>query len=69
MYNGIHASFYVLFKNANNKWVGNYWNKPRILPKLIFGVRENILFGTKTIHFPWFQFDWHPAQQPYDIGV
>jgi len=33
----------------------NYWNRPRILPKLILGVK------------PWVQFDWHPAQKPYDI--
>jgi parallel beta-helix repeat protein len=69
MYNSIHACFSASFINTKNKWAGNYWNKARIFPKLIFGVRQNILFGTKIIHFPWFQFDWHPAQKPYDIGI
>jgi len=35
---------------------GNYWNRPRILPKLILGEK------------PLVQFDLHPAQEPYDIG-
>jgi parallel beta-helix repeat protein len=34
---------------------GNFWNRPRILPMLILGVK------------PWVQFDWHPALKPYDI--
>jgi len=42
------------------KWDGNYWNRPRLLPKPIFG-------RISSINIPWFQFDWHPAQEPYDI--
>ncbi len=45
------------------KWDGNYWNRPRIFPKPIRG--ELPPYGI----VPWFQFDWHPAQEPYDIGV
>ena len=45
------------------KWDGNYWNRPRIFPKPIRG--ELPPYGI----IPWFQFDWHPAQEPYDIGV
>ncbi len=45
------------------KWDGNYWNRPRSFPKPIFGR----LPPSGTV--PWFQFDWHPAQEPYDIGV
>jgi len=42
-----------------NQWEGNYWD-------------TWIGFGPKTIHghgmiFPLFNFDWHPAQKPYDI--
>jgi len=44
-----------------NHWKQNYWNRPRILPKLIFGL--NLFF------IPWFNIDWHPAKEPYDIGV
>ncbi|UCF12929.1 MAG: right-handed parallel beta-helix repeat-containing protein [Thermoplasmatales archaeon] len=59
--NSISALFY--FWGFFNKWDRNYWNRPRLLPKPIFGSR-GVIF---TI--PWIQFDWHPAQEPYDIGV
>ena len=43
-----------------NKWRNNYWNEPRILPLPIRGC-----LGIFVI--PWIQFDWRPAQEPYDI--
>ncbi len=45
-----------------NQWKQNYWNKPRIFPKLIFGI---IRLDNLTI--PWFNIDWNPASEPYDI--
>jgi parallel beta-helix repeat protein len=42
---------------TSNNWDGNYWDRPRLFPKLI---RGNFLI-------PRFNFDWHPAQEPYDI--
>ena len=42
-------------------WNHNYWNRPRILPKLII--------GTIFYQIPWVQFDWHPAKEPYDIEL
>jgi parallel beta-helix repeat protein len=44
-----------------NHWSQNYWNKPRLLPKLIRGDIQ--LF----IEFKWFNFDLCPALKPYDI--
>ena len=41
-------------------WDSNYWGRPRILPKLIFGFYYIL---------PIIYFDWHPAKEPYDIGV
>jgi len=40
---------------SRNRWLHNYWDEPRSLPKPIFGL------------LPFIQFDWQPAQQPYDI--
>jgi nitrous oxidase accessory protein len=40
---------------CRNTWDNNYWNRPRIYPKPIFGT------------FPFIQFDKNPAQEPYDI--
>jgi nitrous oxidase accessory protein len=39
-----------------NVWDENYWNGPRLLPHIIFGVFKLT-----------FCIDWHPAQEPYDI--
>ncbi|MCK5261023.1 MAG: right-handed parallel beta-helix repeat-containing protein [Thermoplasmatales archaeon] len=43
------------------KWDGNYWNRPRSFPKPILG--ELPPYGI----IRWFQFDWNPASEPYDI--
>jgi len=48
---------------CKNTWYQNYWNRPRILPKLIFGKFE---LGFKTI--PLINIDWHPARKPHDTG-
>jgi parallel beta-helix repeat protein len=46
-------------------WQRNYWNQSRLLPKVIHG-----WLGHGLIPIPWFNnYDWHPAQEPYDIGV
>lgn len=38
-----------------NYWNGNYWNRPHILPRPIFGWILNV---------PVVKFDWHPARAP-----
>ncbi len=40
-----------------NRWYRNYWDRPRILPKRIFGF-SNIIIG---------RFDWFPKLLPYKI--
>jgi hypothetical protein len=42
-----------------NLWAGNYWNRPRILPKIISGY---------NFIFPLFNIDWSPAKKPNDIS-
>lgn len=44
------------FKNCKNKWKSNYWERPRLFPKLILG---KIKIGLKEI--TWFNVDWRPA--------
>ena len=63
MYNSIHA----FFVNAKNKWIGNYWNIQKLLPKPILGIKKIPLLQGRTIPILWLQYDWHPAQEPYDI--
>ncbi len=57
-----------------NVWKGNYWNRTRFLPYPIYGKVELLLlnfildyFGTYINPIRWVVFDWHPAQEPYDI--
>ncbi len=59
----IYDSFHGYFSNC---WNENYWNRPRLLPKPIFGIMV-IGFTPIFIPIPWLNFDWHPAQEPYDI--
>ncbi len=44
-------------------WDGNYWDQPRMLPKAVPGIRFFLVFFC----IYRFDFDWHPAQEPYDI--
>jgi len=41
-----------------NSWFRNYWDRPRLLPKPIFG---------SVVDIPWINFDLRPALKPYDI--
>lgn len=57
--NTMHAFFNGCSKN---NWKNNYWNRPRILPKAIFGFKS---FG--KIKIPYMNFDKNPALKPYEI--
>jgi len=60
MKNIVHARFLNTNFPSHNTWSMNYWGRPRILPKPVFGVK-NIYYG-----YPGFiEFDWYPAQTPY----
>ena len=56
-----------------DRWIENYWDTWKGFgPKRIFGiVIIGIPLGEWGIPIPIlrFAFDWHPAQEPYDIGV
>lgn len=61
MKNIVHARFFNLGVYSNS-WDQNYWGRPRILPKPIFGLKY-----LYTLYPGFVVFDWHPAQEPYDI--
>lgn len=44
---------------------GNYWERPRVIPKPIFG-RIKYAPGIFT-NIPWIFIDWNPALEPYDV--
>ena len=59
-----HAFFHYDELDQSNNWDGNYWSGSIIVPKIILGFMS-IELGKHL----WFEFDWHPAKQPYDIEV
>ena len=59
---------YNLLFNVNS-WKRNYWSdSDGSSPKFIRGELEIWMLIT-YIYLPWFEIDWNPAQEPYDIGV
>jgi len=55
--------FYIFF----SPWNRNYWDDLKNSPYLIFGY-GGLLFSLIKIYNS-FMCDWHPAKEPYDIGV
>ena len=51
----------------SNHWDANYWGRPYFLPKRIHGRLILLEFSIFALPFPQLNFDWHPAQEPYDI--
>lgn len=69
----IGSWFYKFFLfPSKNSWIGNYWDTWKgIGPKIILG---SYVFGWRLIpnwplFIPWFDFDWKPAKEPYDITI
>jgi parallel beta-helix repeat protein len=70
------ATFSAAKKSHNfNKWYGNYWNRPRSMPKVILGSKQFLFFSGFPFHFPpltlslpWINVDWHPAQEPCNLS-
>jgi parallel beta-helix repeat protein len=60
--NFLRNTRHTLFENCTNQWNRNYWGRPRILPKIVFGTIEK---NFKEIR--WFNIDWRPALLPYHI--
>lgn len=44
---------------SKTNWNHNYWNRPRLFPKPIFGIKT-----VGKIPIPWVNFDRNPAKQP-----
>jgi hypothetical protein len=65
--NIIGNNYSAYFKNSYpNFWFGNFWDDwNKSFPRPIFGEVELQRLNDRII--PWVQFDWHPAQEPYDI--
>ena len=66
--NNTLPGFFAVFPKhiSNIKWSKNYWQRPRLAPKIIIGMMllETLPF---LIFLPWINFDMRPALKPYDI--
>jgi len=59
-----------IIRENKNVWDGNYWGRQRVLPKIIIGyLRHEKKPPEPAKIFPFINIDWHPAKEPYDIGV
>jgi len=67
--NFLHNARDAFFNNCTrNNWNGNYWSRPRVLPKLILGETQKVIpLPIINLLNMRFNVDWHPAQKPYDI--
>ena len=52
---------------AKNIWSENFWDIPRVKPKLIFGSYEIMILVIRIPIIPIVEVDWHPAKEPYEI--
>jgi parallel beta-helix repeat protein len=58
----IDAFFTITDSSISNQWNGNYWGRSRMFPKPVIGcIKKDMKY------IPWINFDWHPAEEPYDI--
>jgi len=55
--------FNIFSLDSDNKWNGNFWNRPRLLPVLIWGFKTTPLLRMRRS----LDIDWRPALRPYDI--
>jgi len=70
-----HFQFYGTFPlfllnfRGQNVWDENYWdNWPFLMPKPIQAFRVIWWPPFFVLPIPMLRFDWHPAQEPFDIG-
>ena len=45
---------------SDNNWDNNYWNRPRLFPKIIFAY---VLIGQKRVPYFIADIDWNPARK------
>jgi parallel beta-helix repeat protein len=63
----INVFFILTNPKYPNHWDNNYWGQSRLFPKPIIGYVQ--ADAKKVLGIPWLALDWHPASEPYDIGV
>ena len=70
MNNNISAFFHWVFPSiCINHWNENYWDDHHtFFPKIISGILQFRDSDVSPWYISWMNFDWHPAQDPYDIS-
>ena len=57
-------------RKNRNVWDGNYWGRPRSLPKFIWSyLRYERAPPNPAKLYPLITIDWHPAKEPNDINL
>jgi len=66
-----HNIVNAYFSNSfGNKWDGNYWGTSKRVKMIVGFIRpfDWVPAFITLIVVPWFNFDFHPAQEPYEIS-
>ena len=73
--NKTHAAFLIYDSDRlglhANTWLNNYWGRPRLMPKMIFGLKLLYVgddYFPIIIPIPLFDYDLRPALLPHDRG-
>ena len=67
-----YFKYYHCFPRGSGNIIDkNFWGRSRIFARPIFGELccPFGIFDNPFFYIPWITFDWHPAKEPYDIGV
>ena len=63
--------WYLINSMRHNRWRGNYWGKPSYLPQPVRGdiyiAHVGPMLYSVPLIIPWYEYDWFPAKEPYDI--
>ncbi len=63
----INIFFTITDNSISNQWNGNYWNRPRYLPKPIIGCIRLDKINKDMIGIPCLNFDLNPSKELIDI--
>ena len=57
----------IFSMSSDNKWIGNFWNRPRLLPVIIWDVIFRL--PLRRFKLSSIDIDWRPAKKPNYLDI
>jgi hypothetical protein len=57
----------IFSMSSDNEWIGNFWNRPRLLPVIIWDVIFRL--PLRRFKLSSLDIDWRPAKKPNDLDI